>query len=368
MRRRDAETGNRYVTLPHKALQLTLADDDRAEELRVLYVAMTRAREKLCLSMALERPERVLSSLASLLDGQPVIPSSTVRSASSMGSWLLSALLRHPAAGELRRLAGREDLPTLSDDTPFRIVVCRPNMTDAVATTPEPADASPNEALIARLREHMAYRYPYEALARIPAKLAASDTAHGTLPWRFAATARPACLSAAGMTPAQRGIAMHTFMQFASYEQAADDPEREIARLVRAQFLTEEQAAVLDRARLKAFFDSALYRRMRASPRCLREVPFTALRPATSVAGGEAVAEEEQLVTQGMADCLFEENGHLVVVDYKTDRVRTPQELIDRYRGQIAIYREALGEALGMPVTEAVLYSFVLNRAIPVEP
>ena len=67
---------------------------------------------------------------------------------------------------------------------------------------------------------------------------------------------------------------------------------------------------------------------------------------------------------QGVADCVFAEDGGAVIVDYKTDHVRTPAELVERYRVQLELYRKVLGGALGMPVRECVLYSFALSREI----
>lgn len=365
MKRRDKLTCNRYATLPHQALALRISNDERAEELRVLYVAMTRAREKLCFSMALSKPCAKLASLAALLDDQPALSVFTVRSAASMGEWLASVALRHPSAAAWREWIGRSDLPTLPDDTPWHFSVIHPTLAvEAVAPPPEEA-AMPDPVLTEQLRERMAYRYPHTALARIPAKLAASDTAHGDLQRTFVATSRPAFLNEAGLSPTERGTALHTFMQFARYENAAEDLESEIARLAESGFLSTAQARSLDRGKLSRFFGSAVYERMRRSPRLLREFPFTALQSAAAL--NPTVDSSEHLVIQGIADCVFEENGELVIVDYKTDRVKTAEELIDRYRGQLEIYRRALSEALALPVRECILYSFVLGRAVSLD-
>lgn len=363
LKRRDPVTYNKYVTLPHRAVSMALSDEEREEELRLLYVAMTRAREKLILTMVQPNAVKRLADLAAMLDDAPTVAAYALRDARTMGDWLMTALLRHPSAHEWRRLIDREELPLLPDDIPWDLRFCRPTLpqtADAEEATSVPADP----ALVREIRERMAYRYPHEALARVPAKLAASESAHGELKRQFVAQARPAFLGSGGLSPAERGTAMHTFMQFADYARASTDTEHEIARLTQAGFLTEAQAASLDRKKLTAFFGSTLYARMCRSPRCRREFPFTALRSAARL---EPTADSgEQFVIQGIADCLFEEDGGLVIVDYKTDRVREPPELIRRYRQQLAIYRDTLGISLGMPVKECVLYSFALDRAVTV--
>ena len=151
---------------------------------------------------------------------------------------------------------------------------------------------------------------------------------------------------------------MHTFMQYADFTRAAQDIEGEAARMTTRGFLTEAQTATLDRQKLARFFGSEIYGRMCRSPRCLREYPFTALYPVLD--------GEEQTVIQGIADCVFEEDGALVIVDYKTDRVTTDEELVERYRAQLDIYRRALGAVFGLPVRECVLYSFALGRTVTI--
>ena len=367
IKRRDPKTCNRYVTLPHRAVSMAIVDEECAEELRVLYVAMTRAREKLCLSMTLKNPMDKLTALAATLDDQELLPSFVVRDAKTMGEWLLAALLRHPAATEWRRLIDREDLPLLHDELCWQFRMEQPRLLCETEELTESTTADADPILIEEIQKRMAYAYPHTALARTPAKLAASQTADRMLQRRFVAQARPAFLNAAGLTAAERGTAMHNFMLFADYTRACADPEAEIARLVQSGLMTEAEASVIDRGRLAAFFGSELYGRMCRSPRCLREFPFTALRPVYQLDPALADEDGECMVMQGIADCVFYEEGELVIVDYKTDRVSSDRELLERYTTQLNIYRAALGEALGIPVRECLLYSFALGRAIRVE-
>lgn len=367
IKRRDPVTFHRRITLPHQTVNLALTNTEREEEMRLLYVAMTRAREKLCLTMALDKPTSKLTALAATLDNEPTVSPFALRDAGSLGEWLLTALLRHPSAADWRQMIGRDDLPILPDDSPWALRICTPEPLIEETGKQNEAWLPADNAQIQAIRERIAYQYPYEALSHIPTKLAASETAHGALKRQFIASAQPAFLQTAGLSPTERGTAMHTFMQYAVYAQAAEDIEQEIARLLQVGFLTEAQAASLDRRKLSAFFESDLYKRMCRSPRCLREYPFTSLQPASQL--DATLSSEEQLVIQGIADCLFEENGALVIVDYKTDRVSAEQELIERYKTQLDIYRRALSQALAMPVRECLLYSFALGHtvAVPME-
>ncbi len=366
IKQRDLRTGNRYDTLPRRALTAKLHDDDCAEELRVLYVAMTRAREKLCVSMAIKDPSKTLSALAATLTDNEALPAFMVRDADCIGKWLLAALLRHPDASEWRQRIQRTDLPILPSAVHwvFRWETARFSAETAEAEAPSIAEADP--ATVEEIRRNMAYEYPHAALARIPAKLAASQAAGHTVQRRFVAQARPAFLANDKLTPAERGTAVHSFMLHADYAAAAVDLEAEITRLVHNGLLTAAQAAAIDRGHLSAFFRSPLYRRMCVSPRCLREFPFTAQCPA-SLLDPTLTGTDEAVVVQGIADCLFVEENELVIVDYKTDRVKTDRELLERYAAQLNTYRASLSKALDMPVRECLLYSFVLDRTIRVE-
>jgi ATP-dependent helicase/nuclease subunit A len=219
---------------------------------------------------------------------------------------------------------------------------------------------------LAAIRERMTYVYPHKALAQIPSKLAASAAAHGELVPQNTARSRPAFLSSGGLTPAERGTAMHTYMQFADHG-ACNDTAAEAARLVQRGFLTQAQADTLDHTRLAAFYNGELYRRMSVSPRVLREYHFTCRLSAAAIDPTLSADTEEFIVVQGIADCLVEENGKLVIVDYKTDRVKTLDALCVRYAPQLRMYARAATEILGIPVKEAVLYSIHLGQTVRVD-
>ncbi|MCI9414925.1 MAG: helicase-exonuclease AddAB subunit AddA [Clostridiales bacterium] len=373
MVRREPESGRQYNTLPRQGVALAIRRSERAEELRVLYVAMTRAREKLCLVMTRKDPEADLIRLAASLPGGEAaggrMPPRLVLSARSMGDWLLTAALRHPSGALLRQMAGAEDLPLLPAEEPWRIEVIRsPKAEEIEQAAPAPAQADP--ALVRLITERLTWAYPHGALTRVPSKLAASELSHRRLGRENIASRRPAFLSESGLTPAERGTALHTFMQFADYAAAADAPERERDRLVERGFLTEQQGAALPFSRIRGFFGGELYRRMTASASLRREVPFTVDLPAETLLDTEAAdggeLAGEKVVIQGIADCVFEEDGGLVIVDYKTDRVKSGGELAARYREQLQVYAYALERVYGLPVKECLLYSFSLSRAVPV--
>ena len=361
MNLRDPVTLTRHVTLPRQGLMLTQLDDDRAEELRVLYVAMTRAREKLFLVMTLQNPDRRLATLGAVLDDSPVLPTPVIRESTSMSDWLLSTLLRHPSGHQLRERAGVSETVVLPSDEPIDIAFCVPQNA-FVEPAPPALPAPPDEETVRILSKRIAYTYPHEALSRVPSKLAASEKNDATST-DFVAHTRPSFMTASGLTPAERGTAMHAFMQFADHAAAAVSVEEEITRLTAQRFLSTEQAEALDRKRLCAFFESDLYRRMQRADNVWREVPFTLREPA-AIHDPSVTDPNETVVIQGIADCVFEENGGLVIVDYKTDRVKTAQQLRERYTAQLSVYARAFETVFDKPVQDCYLYSFALGQSI----
>ena len=175
----------------------------------------------------------------------------------------------------------------------------------------------------------------------------------------FFALSKPAFMNDGGLTPGQKGTAMHTFMQFCNYKLASEDIEKEISRLAECGFLTEIQAQSLNRKQLRDFFMSDFASRMFSSGHIYREIKISSFVKANEVFDTDS---EEQVLVRGISDCVFEENGELVLVDYKTDRVKTESELLERYKNQIAFYRKVIEKTLQKPVKSAVLYSFSLSK------
>lgn len=364
--RQDPETRKQFPTLPRQAVSLAIRQAERAEELRVLYVAMTRAKEKLCLVMTAKDPVSRLTKLASSLNETAVLPAHTLLAAQCLGDWLLLAALRHPSGGFFRKLAGEEALGNLPSATAWKMEICPAPA--AEEEQEEAVTAAVDPALISQLKERFQFVYPYAALTQIPSKLAASALSHQAMAADHIAEQRPSFWEKQPLSAAERGTAMHTFMEHADYLRAKENAAREADRLLAAGILSEDQRQSLNMRRLERFFGSPLCRRMLQAPDWRREQRFTVDIPLPffgyTLPDGQ---EQERIVVQGIADSVFLENGGWVIVDYKTDTVSSDDELASRYREQLRIYAYALERVLRRPVRECWLYSFSLNRAVRVE-
>ena len=386
----DEQKHVRSTTLAREAIAVLTDEATLAEELRLLYVAMTRAEEKLVLLVSEDNLDRTLGRLAGGLGqggDRPVEPA-TVLSARGYADWMLTAALLHPDGGALRDRAGADFGPVTAEG---RLGV----FTEVEASEPDEGpveieraaapDASfeqlsfggfgggPEADEKMRLQEELearfSYTYPYERLGELTAKTGVARLVEQNAKRAFACTRRPAFLSKTGLTPAERGIAVHAFMQYADYAAAADQPEAELTRLTEKGFLTEEQAAAIDLRVLLDFFGSTLYRRMEGAVHLDREVRFlTELSSRRIDPTLPADLPEEMVVVQGVADCVFEEPDGLVILDFKTDRVKDMEQLVSLYGDQLRIYAKALAESYGKPVKECVLYAFGLGRSVSFAP
>lgn len=358
----DREENEKCTPLPHTGVRIARQQDEMEEELRVWYVALTRAREKLILVYTGNKLDALMEKLEMELTEERLLLPDTVLSAPTAGELLLTASLRHP---DFLPLRGPHRIGSLQSETSWQVAVCAP--VDAGTLKEEwcpTAVADPQ--LVDALSQRLAYTYPYLPLSGVPAKLAASQLSHQKMSRDYVAVSRPAFLQAEGLTPAQKGTATHTFMQFADYERSYLALEQEIHRLTEKGFLTRQQADSLDTDRLFAFFKSPLYRRMVAADRTWREYHFAVSVPAGSLTDLPPEMAGEEVLVQGIADCVFREGDGLVLVDYKTDRVKDGTELCDRYRQQMLFYKTALETIFGLPVKEMLLYSFALCDVVEV--
>ena len=368
-KRLDTERMIEYPTLARRAVARQLEYEMMAEELRLLYVAMTRAREKLILSCAL---------------------------CQSVGQWVLLPVLTRPDAVAIRRAADYP-LPVaaadLGPDWDIRWVdgggLLQPPERKAAAL-PEHGEEKP----VGDLTSVLTWRYPHAGDVEIPSKLTATQLKGRELDREAAQEAgaefplpqgepeepaAPAGKRAAlrrprfaeeefGLTPAQKGTALHLVMQYIDFERAGTEEQvkAEIARLVAGAYITPEQGEAVDPAKIAAFFRSPLGRELMDSVSLRREFKFSILVPAADYCPG--AGEGEQVLLQGVVDCCFETLEGITVVDFKTDRVsrRTVGERAEAYRPQLEAYSRALEEMTGRPVVRRALWFFALDQAVEV--
>ncbi len=322
--------------LPNLYAGLLERDAELGEELRKLYVACTRAKEKLYITGAVTRSAYEKEEFHRLAP-------------TCMMDLVLYAVKK----------AGT--------DPSFEFIEISPEESSFHTARENTAAAEEERFLTEAVKAAIRYRYPYEK-QELPAKVSVSylkETVTGTeREYTAQKLTRPPRFLEQRTAPdfASQGTANHTFLQFCDFARVEQEgTEREAARLLSLRMLSKEQASMLDHRGLSAFFQSELYRRMRAGKELKREMRFSVQTEASALREGA----EGRVLLQGVIDCFFvDEKGELVIVDYKTDRVKDPKELLERHGKQLELYAGAVEKITGKPVAKTCIWSFFMNKEV----
>ncbi|MGN0115227.1 MAG: UvrD-helicase domain-containing protein, partial [Acutalibacteraceae bacterium] len=361
----DAENYIKYETLPFCAARLEKEQEMVSEEIRLLYVALTRAKEQLVMCATLKKqPEKYFSELAANIDTEGGVKAYAA-SCNYLIDMIAAASLDHPDCDNLRKLSVGEQAQ--NDDLGKEYAV---NIYDAADIPDVEHDAGGelpeyDRDTVEGLARRIAYRYPYEKINAVAAKQAASRLAHQNEYANYSCSAVPLFLQGKKLTAAQRGTAMHKLMQYVDLKAAANDLDRELKRIESLQLLSAEEIESIDKDAVSKFAKSKLGQRMAAAVEIYHEREFMVELAATELDNtlGSEFADET-VVVQGAVDCVFFEGDKMVIVDYKTDRVKDLEELRRKYEIQLKVYEKALNQVFGERKTELIIYSFRLSDQI----
>ncbi len=374
-------------TLKKNVLRRKLELESLGEELRVLYVAMTRAKEQLIMTGTDRYLAKTMEKYARLplVDGQ--LPYTILSGAGSYLDWLLMTA----GSGMVRIKVTEVPLAGLVETEMKRQVESRSLKAQLVELDLEKEyDVEYGKVLRTRLD----YRYPHAADIMLHTKLSVSelkkqgqltdeaesvrtlgpldlsweewlesrrDMEARILPQFYGSDTAPD-----GGSGARRGTAYHRAMELLPFHkmQGLDDVIQCLSNMVKEGRFTGENLELIDCRDIWSFLESGLGSRMRlaqAEGRLYKEQQFVMGVPARDMGAGDS---DEMVVIQGIIDAYFEEDSQLVVVDYKTDRVRRAATLVEHYERQLDYYGRALTQITGKRVKEKIIYSFALQKEI----
>lgn len=387
----DIEKRVSYRTLAKRALAEAIREENLAEELRVLYVALTRAKEKLILTGTVKDFEKAFLKWGSTADcDTEILPASRLRRAKSYLDWVMPAYLRHPAR---ERLAAEweDGLPKQcvfsAEESAWRLSCMTKDealqetaqeqktaeeQRDFFAAWESPAEMTEERQAVFRI---LSWQYPHGKETRLPAKLSISEikrkyqeemTGEIIMP-AHQEIRLPDFAEKRKLSSAEMGTAMHTFMEEADFRKkyTREEIDSLTAELVQRGRLTEEEGKYLRRRELLQFFESELAERLRGAERIEKERPFSVLMQPKELFFGEEYREvTDEILVNGIIDCYFTEKDVGILIDYKSDRIYDEEDLKARYRIQLELYRTALERTMGISIRETYLYSFAMGKAI----
>ncbi len=374
LRKKDFELNCRYNTLPRMAISLEIEKESISEEIRVLYVAMTRAREKLyVISTHKDGKKYVLDMSAKIISYDKIHPY-IVRSVTSLEEWITLCALLHKNGDKIRVDCNMTILDFYADYTEWNIKIIDGVEQKTDEEERESEDEKTNEyknneiieqEKLNKIIARFSTEYKNQALTTIPVKVSASELAHKDFYKKFSFQSKPDFASKKKLTGAKKGTAIHTFMQFVDFDKYIKDEKSEIERLVKYGFITEEQSLVLDKEKIEKCLSSEVMKRLLKSSKTYREYRFTAKIKAGLV-NTELTQPffDEEIILQGAIDTAFVENDKLIILDYKTDKVKEIEELKVMYKKQLDLYKSAMEQCTGLEVLECIIYSFEHDKFI----
>ncbi|MDF2925530.1 MAG: addA [Paenibacillaceae bacterium] len=405
-----------YPTLPQLAIRRRMRLETLAEEMRVLYVALTRAKEKLILTGTVPSLASRLAVWFRASGGEgAVLPDYQLAGARAYLDWVMPAVLQHPeAAARIRaRVESPPDSPGESGSgyfagaslCPWQVSVVRAGSLASVQTaafSEQGADSAEvieavrhlapvvtePSGLAERLKRQLEWEYPYGGASAMLTKTSVSELKRldankvlriSDADFAWEAPILPVYGNASGssplyrlprfrrtrkLTPAESGTIYHTVMQHTPAGKELDEGAiRELMdSLAERRILSREELEYVDAGVIAAFYATDIGRRLASATQVRRELPFSfGLRAGEVYPDCGEAAAHELLLVQGVIDCLFEDrNGKTVLLDYKTDRTagQPVAELSRRYRLQLELYGRAVEEIWRRKVDEKIIFYF----------
>ncbi len=363
----DTDTGLTYQNAARSAIREQIYMESLSEEMRILYVAMTRAREKLILlgsgkDLAAQLKKCAIAPINQQVSGAVALL------ADSYLHWIFMALLPHPDAELLRNLG------EVTIQKPVQASGCFAVSLVGAETLvmPEPEMQQETEGVeeerLGALLPLLQSNYAYQSETELPAKVTVTEVKRSlteTEPDAVYLYPRPEFLKPhkTKLSAAEAGTAMHTVLERLDYQKCSSVPEisSQLADMVAAGVLTEEEKMAASAEKLFIFMQSDIGKRLQRAKQVLREVSF-----GIGAEAKELLHKEGTVMLQGMIDCvLFEEEG-ISILDYKTDKGPSPNAIAERYKIQLDCYEKAAEVLYGQKIRHRYLYLFAYDICLDV--
>lgn len=385
-----------YPSLPQIAFKRRKKMEMLAEEMRVFYVALTRAKEKLYLIGTMKDADKKIEQWNDVSTHSDWLLKDYERAAASCYmDWVGPALIRHRDSKEIRKAE-------INDNLVFEEIALHPSswkitvMSAEEIKNQEMIQSMEEDSLLKQvekketisvtstfeeeIKSRLTWEYSFEnasthrskqSVSEMKRQREMSDEHSGTellTSFKKSITKRPKFMQEKSLSPAERGTALHMVMQHVDFSRPVtiETVEAQVESMVNNELLTVEQSEVINTQLIVKFFESNLGKRMNKAKVINREIPFTLSLPASEVYPTWK-DEDESVFVQGIIDCVFEDENGLVLIDFKSDGISDRYKggfeqakpiLEERYRLQINLYTKALEQIWRRKVNERYLFFF----------
>lgn len=382
-----------YPTIVKQVLKKKLKLETLSEEMRILYVAFTRAKEKLILTGMVNGIEKIADKWCGAVDlnNNTKIPEYAIMNAKSYLDWIGPSVAKHIDGRLIRECAGinynlqnqidneskwsvrvwsKEDFKVNSSEDLEEI--------DIIKEIENINSDNQISEYNSEINRRLSWEYKYKEACSIPAKYSVSELKRkfsmieedeSRVLITSSTLKKPSFLQKNKViSSAEKGTLTHLIMQHINLDKTSciEGIKEQIRSLVIREFITEEEAKVIPIEKILAFFKSSIGGRMKKALKVYREVPFFIELSCTDIYNElqKDIYEDEKIILQGIIDCYFEEDEKLVILDYKTDYIKDINETKDKYKLQIHYYTRALERMTGKPVKNKYLYLFSTNEIL----
>ena len=364
----------KYNTYQKDSIKEENERNDRSESMRLMYVGFTRAKQKLFINLKIN--EKTVKKIETLISNYNEDISEQACEYKCFSEWLWLCLMQHTDFEDIAKeidIDSHLNIPEpLCNDRIFEyefVEIDNVNEDDSVYESKEESVVADDD-LYNKIKSIIYNKYD-SIFSQMPAKysvtqLTGKNRLNSEIDFKLK---RPAFMSEKTiLTGAERGTAIHTFFQYCIFENAINNPENEIKRITDMGYISPAQSEVIDPEKVKAFFESSLYQRIKNAINVWREKKFTVAVSELDIKNDiiEKLQKSDSMI-KGIIDLMFEEDDGLVIVDYKSDRGVSEKHLAERYKMQIQLYKSAMELITGKSVKETYLYSIEMEKAIPIE-
>lgn len=367
----------RYKTSSYKQIYEENKNDIISEEMRLLYVALTRAKQQIFINMKINKNQiKRVNKLLELYQSNNKSILRTAQNAKCFADWIWLSIFEHKyfykIIESINTFNEEIEAPCIKkDNSVFDFSISSDFFTEETNTKEIQNESEPDQSIVNNLQDIIDYKYDI-SMSKLPAKMSVTEitkkfkTENDTFDFKLK---RPKFISEdETLTGTERGTAIHTFFQYCNFNNAESDPQTEIKRISKMGYLSTTQAESINIENVSAFFNSELYKRMKKANNIWREKKFMVAISDLNVNSKitELFSKSDGMI-KGILDLMFEENKNLVIVDYKTDRGVSEKKMKNRYTIQLKLYKSAIELTTGMKVKECYLYSFELKKSIKLD-
>ena len=389
----DIKKRIRYTTLQKYAIKKKFELETLSEEMRILYVALTRAKEKLIITGSSYNLQKDIDACykAGVKGFNKVIPSELLKQKSYL-KWIMTALIKHKDGDILRQ--GKNEFVEISDDlSSWKINFHKKS--DFGVENVEDSIEKKNISILSlnysnfevdeEIRKRLEFRYKYRDVCSVPSNISVSDIkkaeeeifepqAENLFSEEKNRKKPRFIMEEKGLSKAEKGTAMHFVMQKLDLNKVnlLNEIKEQIKNMFEKGLITKDEEESINIFKIQKFFKSNLGQRLlkayKENKQVFRELPFITEIPVKRIEKDliDKIFNNEKLRLQGIIDCFFEEDDGIVLLDYKTDYVENgkEKEILDKYRVQIDLYTETLERVIGKKVKERYLYLFGIDKEV----